>query len=237
MKIAGTKMALADSVVFRAVALGVVYWLAVVLAIELVHPVDKIALFWPPNAIAATALIFSSRKHWPYYLIAMALAFFAARVPAGHLPFPVYFGFCTANITEVLIVAGMVKRLVGVPTTYKVLPRVLLVVTLASIPASLVSAVIGGLIVTSVVEEAAFWSAAIGWFTSDLSGLLLVLPVLLICFAPEAPSVKSYKTSEHIERVVIAAVFVVVGLSSPFYLAKESQISLIFPQGCSTLIT
>ncbi len=64
----------------RAFALGLTYWLAVVLAIELVSPVDKIALFWPPNAIAAAALILSSRKHWPLYLIAISLAYFAARV-------------------------------------------------------------------------------------------------------------------------------------------------------------
>ena len=103
------------SIFARAVALGLAYWLTVILAIELVSPVYKIALSWPPNAIAAAALIFSSRKHWLLYLIAMALAYFAAKVPGGHFPLYVYFGFCSANLIEVLIVAWAVKRIVHTP--------------------------------------------------------------------------------------------------------------------------
>lgn len=227
--LAKMRTTLVGSIFARAVALGLAYWLTVVLAIELVSPVEKIALFWPPNAIAAAALIFSSRKHWPLYLIAMALAFFAARVPAGHLPLYVYFGFCAANVIEVLIVAGMVKRFIRAPITHETLTKVLLVAMLASIPASFVSALISGVIVTSAIESATFWSASIGWLTGDLSGLLLVLPVLLTWLTPGEPLVKSYNKGEFIERAVVAAVFVAIGLLTPVYLAKESQISLIFP--------
>ena len=227
--LAGMRTALIDSMFARAAGLGLVYWFSVVLTIELVYPVDKIALFWPPNAIVAAALIFSNRIHWPLYLTTMALGYFAARMPAGDLPLQVYFGFCSANIIEVLIVAGFVKRYVRGPATHETLTRVLFVVMLASIPASLVSALAGGAVVTLAVEEAAFWSASVGWFTGDLSGLLLVLPVLLTWLTPGAPSMNSYSKAEYIERAVIAAIFVAVGIASPVYLAKDSQITLIFP--------
>ncbi|NQU60350.1 MAG: PAS domain-containing protein, partial [Rhodospirillales bacterium] len=225
----GAGSTLVNSIFARAVALGLTYWLAVVWAIELVSPVDKIALFWPPNAIVAAALIFSSRKHWPLYLIATALAYFAARVPAGHLPLYVYFGFCAANIIEVMIVAETVKRFIRAPITHETLTKVLPMAMLASIPASIVSALIGGVFVTWGVEKATFFNASVGWLTGDLLGLLLVLPVLLTWFAPGAPSVKFYSKIEIIERAAIAAIFAAIGFLVIAYLTEEKQISLIFP--------
>jgi integral membrane sensor domain MASE1 len=201
------------SILTRALALGLAYWLTVIFAIELVSPVDKIALFWPPNAIVAAALIFSDRKHWPLYLIAMALAYFAARVPGGPFPLYVYFGFCTANIIEVLIVAGDVKRLFRNPITHQTLTRVLPIVLLASIPVT----VIGGMFVTSAIEKATFVKATVGWLTGDLSGLLLVLPLLLAWLAPGAPLVQSYTKEKIIERAAIAMFFIAIGLLMPAY--------------------
>ena len=75
----------------RLATLGVSYWLAVIYAVELVSPIDKIALFWPANAIAVTALIFTKRRHWPLFLLVTALAYFAGRMPSGHFPlYPIF---------------------------------------------------------------------------------------------------------------------------------------------------
>lgn len=218
-----------DSIFFRAVLLGLAYWLTVVLATELVSPVDNIALLWPPNALAAAALIFSRRRHWPLYLTAMAFAYFSARIPSGPLPIYVYFGFCTASIFEVLIVAELVKRFIPSPITHESLSRVLQVVILAAFPATVVSAIIGGVFITSAIEKATFLNVSTGWLTAGLSGLLLVLPVLLAWFAPNAPSIKSYNKSQIIEHTAIAAAFVVIGVLTSVILAGGSQISLFFP--------
>jgi len=48
-----TLSSLLESRATRVVGLALAYWLTVVLAVELVTPVEKIALFWPPNAIVA----------------------------------------------------------------------------------------------------------------------------------------------------------------------------------------
>lgn len=69
------------SIYVRAATLGLVYWLLVILSVKLVFAVDDIALFWPPNAIAVAALVFSGRRHWPVYLVAVME--WAPR--AGHL--------------------------------------------------------------------------------------------------------------------------------------------------------
>src|SRR3989304_396364 len=120
-----TLSSLLESSATRVVGLGLAYWLTVVLAVELVTPVEKIALFWPPNAIVAAVLLFTPRRDWPMYLAAMAVAYFAGRLPGGRLPVVVYVVFCVANFVEVLMVAEAVKRFVPGPVTHATLPRVL----------------------------------------------------------------------------------------------------------------
>ncbi len=138
--VTGVKSAFVRSVFFQAAVLGLAYWFAVALAVKLVFPVEKIALFWPPNAIAAAALILSRPRHWPLYLLAVALAYFAGRVPTGHFPLYVYFGFCAANVIEILVVAGLVRWLVGSPATNENLAGVLPATLWASILATFLSA-------------------------------------------------------------------------------------------------
>ena len=189
----------------KAAALGLAYWLAVTLAIELVYPVDQLALFWPANAIAAAALILSSRRQWPLYLFAMAPAYLGATLPDASFPVPVYLAFCAANIAEVLIVAGAVKWFVRAPVTNETLTKVLPVAMLAAIPATLASALIGSPAVAWGIEQASLWRISVGWLTGDLSGLLLVLPMLLAWLAPGAPLVRSFSRGELIECAEVIA--------------------------------
>ncbi len=120
-------------------------------------------------------------------------------------------------------------RLANTEVTHQALTKVLPVALLASVPATIVSALTGGAFITSAIERATFWSASIGWFTGDLSGLVLVLPVLLCWLAPGAPSIKFYSKIEIIERTGIAAIFAAIGFLVIAYMTEEKQISLIFP--------
>ena len=224
---AGTSMD--AKLVLRAVGVGIVYWLSVAAAVTLVSPVDKIALFWPANAFVAAALILSPRRHWPLYLAAMAAAFFAGRIPTGTLPFYVFVGFCVANVIEVVIVAEAVKRFASGPITHDTLTRVLPVATLAMAPATLLSATVAIVVVDWAEPRVNFWSGWIGWLTGDLSGLLLVLPPLLAWLAPGAPRIGAYRGRDVIERILIAAVLMVIGASIAGYLTRESEISMLFP--------
>ncbi|MBI2587082.1 MAG: MASE1 domain-containing protein, partial [Rhodospirillales bacterium] len=224
-----TLSSLLESRATRVVGLALAYWLTVVLAIELVTPVEKIALFWPPNAIVAAVLMFTPRRDWPMYLAAMAVGYFAGRLPGGQLPVVVYVVFCIANIVEVLMVAEVVKRFAGGAIVHDALPRVLPVMMLALIPATLVSATMAASIVTAKVAGASFWMAWIGWLTGDLSGMLLVLPVLLAWVAPGAPPIIAYSRNHMIERTVIGVLLAAVGLAIPTALGDQQQISLVFP--------
>lgn len=157
----------------------------------------------------------------------MILAFFAARLP-GPLPLYVYGGFCAANVIEVLISALVVRKFVPIPSFEK-RADVLSVTMGASIVASLVSAVIGGAVVSLAIGKATFWSSSIGWFTSDLSGLLLVLPALLVWLPAGAPSLRSYSKAKLAERIIVVVLVVVIGIGASVYLTQERQLSTAFP--------
>jgi PAS domain S-box-containing protein len=223
------KFALLKSTPLRLVIVGVAYWLAVIYAIELVSPVDKLALFWPPNAIAVTGLIFAKKRHWPAFLLVIALAYFAGRVPSGHFPPYVYIGLCSANVVEILIVAGLVRRLAGEPSFPGNLLATLSAAIWAVIPATAVSAVIGAAFVVSAIPDAAYIKTAIGWFTGDISGLVLVLPVLLAWLGLGPPSLRSLNPMELIEGSGIFLTFIAVCGLVVVYLSDISQISAIFP--------
>jgi len=224
-----TLSSLLDSRAARVVGLALAYWLTVELAVELVTPVERIALFWPANAIVAAALIFAPRRDWLIYLAAMAVAYFAARVPSGQLPIVVYVVFCIANIVEVLIVAEAVKRFARGAVTHDAMTRVLPVMMLALIPATLVSASMAAAVVSSEVANANFLMAWAGWLTGDLAGMLLVLPALLAWVAPGAPPIAAYDRTQMAERATIAVMLAVVGLAIPVAIADQHQISLAFP--------
>ena len=213
----------------RLATLGVSYWLAVIYAVELVSPIDKIALFWPANAIAVTALIFTKRRHWPLFLLVTALAYFAGRMPSGHFPLYVYFGLCSANIAEILIVAGLARHLAGKPSFPDNLIATLSTALWAAIPAAAASTLIGGAFVVSAIPNAAYIKTAIGWFTGDISGLVLVLPVLLTWLGLGVPSPRLLNPAQLVESTGIFLAFIALCGLVVVYLSDMSQISAIFP--------
>lgn len=190
----------------RFTGLAVAYWLCVMLSVKLVFSTDNIALFWPANAVAVAVLIFVRREEWPFLLCGIAAAFFFARLP-GVLPSHIYIGFCLANIVEVLMVASIVRYRVGVPTGDTMVEAVSWVM-IASIAGSLVSAAIGGSFVIFGIDGAEFGESFVGWFASDLCGLLLVLP-LLITWVPNANCLKRHLA---ITRECIGGVLLIVSL-------------------------
>jgi len=220
---------LLDFIYVRAAILAVCYWLTVKIAVELVYPASKIALFWPPNAIAAAVLIFSPRRHWPIYMIAMASAYFAARVPGGQLPLFVYVVFCVANITEVLVVSTLLRVFTSKDANQDALSKRLFVSVLGAVPASFISAMMAGAAVSVGVDNAVFWKASLGWFTGDLSGLLLTLPALLAWFDSGRRPLKKLMRENGVESLLLIVILVGVGVASATYTADDLQVSLIFP--------
>jgi len=86
---------------------------------------------------------------------------------------------------------------------------------------------IGGAFVVSAIPEATYFKTAAGWFTGDLSGLVLVLPVLLTWLTLGLP--KSLKQGEVLESTGIVIALIALCSVVVIYLADVRQIMIIFP--------
>ncbi|MFC1602365.1 ATP-binding protein [Pseudomonadota bacterium] len=226
---AAIKSTIINSVPAKVAALGLTYWLSVVLAIELVFPDPKIALFWPANAFAAVVLLFSDRKQWPLYLTAMALVYLAGRIPSGHFPLYVYFGLCVANIIEVLILATLVRVYYALIPTEDKLTQVIAAVMLSAIPATIISTLIGAAFVDTAIAGTTFLNAATSWFVADLSGLILSLPVLLAWLTPTSSLPSQLMQNEFIELATILITIMAVSLFVLTHQENQYSFSYIFP--------
>jgi len=218
---AATRTTVINSIPTRAVTLGLAYWISVVLAVELVFPDSKVALFWPANAFAATVLLYSDRKQWPLYLSIMALAYLVGRIPTSHFPLYTYFGLCVANMVEVFILATLVRVYFALTPTAENLPQVISTTILSTFPATIISTLIGSTFVNAALAETTFLNAAAGWLVSDLSSLILSLPVLLAWLTPTNPQPSQIKQKELFELI---AILIAIGIASLYIFTRQENL-------------
>ncbi|MEQ9574602.1 MAG: MASE1 domain-containing protein [Rhodospirillales bacterium] len=171
-------------VVLVGVVTGGLYYFGVLLALNFVNPVEKIAFFWPSNAIAAVVLLFAPRRNWLVILGAVVVGYLAARGPAGGLPPAVLAGFSVANLFECAVVALVLGAAWRGDVRLATMPRFLPYLLIACVIASTLSGVIGALVVSQILQGATFLRAFVVWFAGDLSGLVLVLPFVVAFLVP-----------------------------------------------------
>ena len=164
---------------------GGLYYFGVLLALNFVNPVEKIAFFWPSNAIAAAVLLFAPRRNWPVILGAVVVGYLAARGPAGGLPPAVLAGFSVANLFECAVVALVFGAAWRGDVRLATMPRFLPYLLIACVIASTLSGVIGAFVVSQILQGATFLRAFVVWFAGDLSGLVLVLPFVVAFLVPD----------------------------------------------------
>jgi len=164
---------------------GVLYYFGVLFALTFVNPVEKIAFFWPSNAIAAVVLLFAPRRNWPVILGAVVVGYIAARGPAGGLPPAVLAGFSVANLFECTVVALVFGAAWRGDVRLATMPRFLPYLLIACVIASTLSGIIGAIVVSQVLHGATFLRAFVVWFAGDLSGLVLVLPFIVAFLVPD----------------------------------------------------
>lgn len=216
--------------VLAALITGLLYYLGVILAINFVNPTEKIAFFWPSNAIAAAVLIFMPRRFWPMTLIAVAVAYLSARVPGGTLPPSVLAGFCIANLVECAVVAAVFRSAWRGDLHFANLHRFIPFALIASTCASVISGLIGAATITYILQSATFMRAFVVWFTGDLFGLVLVLPILLAFLVPaEGARSKASMPRTLTGMPVVAGGLIAVGAGLYFGLPEGWDFWLFVP--------
>jgi diguanylate cyclase (GGDEF)-like protein/PAS domain S-box-containing protein len=138
---------------------------------------DGPAVFWPPNAIALCALLLLPRRRWPAVVAAVLLSSTGVDLALDGRNWPLSFAYGVINASQVYI-AGRFLSARGQQLDLE---------SLAGLGRFVFAATVGGMWGAVWASLSAFvWLGdpimltAHDWFLSDLLGLLIVTPTLLI---------------------------------------------------------
>jgi diguanylate cyclase (GGDEF)-like protein len=152
---------------------GVAFYAAAAATLLMTRGVDGLAALWPANGILLAALLIARRRDAWLHVAAATVASFLANEGAGVPPLSSA-GYSLANIVEALVAWRLVQER-GRTLPSFVRPEGVARFFCAAFAAALASATLATLFDLS--HALAAWSS---WVTTDLVGILVVTPVIII---------------------------------------------------------
>jgi diguanylate cyclase (GGDEF)-like protein/PAS domain S-box-containing protein len=152
---------------------GLAYYTAALVSLSLTQGHDGIAAIWPSSGILLTALLISSRQMAGWHIAAAAIASLAANLGQGN-PWLISLGFTIANMAESALAAWLIVQHRGNTISWSQPARLWWFCVAATI-ATVTSASIATAFIPSPTPM--FWFS---WFSTDLLGILIVTPLLMI---------------------------------------------------------
>jgi diguanylate cyclase (GGDEF)-like protein len=156
---------------------GLTYYLGALLGVAASAMSEGISIFWLPNGVLLAALLVTSRREWPGYLLAAVLAEIAADLPAFTLTQAL--GFAAVNVFECLLAAYLLERIAR-PFKLDSLRRVVQFGAYVLIVVCGLAALLGAAIYAlSGPTPTSFWASWRIWWLGDGLGVLLITPLIL----------------------------------------------------------
>ena len=161
------------------VTFGVVvgaYYLAARFGLELLYPDGPVAAMWPPVGVGIAALYFFGMRLWPAIVVGDLLP----GVADYSQPLGTVFGQTLGNTIAVVVAAALLRRLTRGRAGLERVVDVLALVACGVVAAG-VSSLFGppALYFGDLIERQQLANSIRQWFLSDLSGALVVTPILL----------------------------------------------------------
>ena len=164
------------SLLFKIVALAIVYHLAARLGLNMAYVQNNTSPVWPPTGIALAGLLIYGYRIWP----GIALGVLLGSLLTG-ASFSLALGMAIGNTLEALVGAYLLNRFVSFHTA---MDRIQDVVGLAivSLFATTVSATIGTgtLVLTGLSAPDNISAIWLTWWIGDLLGALVIAPILMV---------------------------------------------------------
>lgn len=156
---------------------GVAYFIAGKLGLQLAFDNQSATAVWPPTGIALAALLIFGYRVWPSILLA---AFFTNLTTAGTVATSL--GIAVGNTLEGLLGCWLVERYAGGLRVFESTQNLFKFAFIAVLPSTVVSATIGvtSLALGGFAQWPDFASIWLTWWTGDLTGDLVVAPWLLL---------------------------------------------------------
>jgi PAS domain S-box-containing protein len=156
-----------------AVLFGLAYWLLRRYCLSLPAAGSTISYIWLPDGLLLGVLLCTRARHWlPFLLVTLVIGLVDTRRALGPALLAI-----ALNIFEPVLVAALLKRMLGSPPRFDSIKSVL-ALFLCTVPL-----MAGILLLSSAVDWFAdpghYWETWRVWFVSDTLGMLLLAPLVL----------------------------------------------------------
>jgi signal transduction histidine kinase/CheY-like chemotaxis protein len=184
--------------------LTLIYFVAGYLSLKLAFVNPSASPVWPPAGIALAALIVFGYRMWPAIFVG---AFFVNLATAGN--FFTSFGIAGGNTLEALCGAWLVNRFAGGTLVFE-RPQNVFKFALAALISATVSPALGltSLALGGFAQWANFWQICLTWWLGDISGILVVVPFLVLWSVPATQ--RKWNRAQVVEVSVLLLLLVVL---------------------------
>ncbi|TAU81233.1 PAS domain-containing protein [Rhizobium leguminosarum] len=174
---------------------------------------------WPPGGLFVATLILSSRRSWPWWILAGCLAEMFSNFLWFFSPVPAAFLIYVGNALGAVVAAWLVNRTLTHPVQLETLQEVLTFIILAAGIAPIVSATVGSATLAwFAIQSQSFATAWPLWWIGDATGVLIVAPLALVLFRSWR-SKTQFSAAQWVEACVLGLIFLgVAALSLSGYL-------------------
>lgn len=207
-----------------ALLVGFAFYLGCKLGVALATPTDKIATFFPANAIVLAALLLTDQRRWWAYLLVMVLADITLSMEYDLLAHRVVL-FSIANFLEALVAAVSLRYLLASPIKFEQISEMLRFFLVVLVSGSF-AACVASAVTFFEAPELSYWSFWRAWFLSDTIGLLIVTPLIILGFQAGLSWLKSVKFNRTLEALGLALCLFIV---SYYALGAEAGVTDNFP--------
>ena len=184
----------------HAIFVGVAFYFGCKLGLFLATQSNSIAMFFPANAIVLAALLLTHQRRWWAYLLATVLFDIALSI-GNELSVHRVILFSAANLLEVLVAAIGLKSLVAGPLKFERVQEMLIFLFLAVLIAPFTSAFVASAVTFFETPTPNYWLFWRAWFLSDALGLLIMTPLIILCFREGFSWLKSVSRNRVLEAM------------------------------------
>ena len=159
---------------------GLAYLILAVCAGFFTHWTNAMLYVWLASGLYVGALIVVNPRRWPAMVLAATVADFAFNQIWDPWPIGRMILAHAGNTTSALFGAALVLHFVSPRPTLGSVRELIGVVLLGGVVGSIPSALIGGHIIQQMTPASPYWENVLGWYSSDLLGVVLVAPLVLV---------------------------------------------------------
>lgn len=162
-----------------ALAVGAVFLVTALIAIEITRVSGGVALLWPPNGLAAALLIRIRTVHLPLAALAILLGGLIANVHGAGDPWSIAIGLSLVNLVEIGAMVGMFRFAYPFPYPKISIIQATIMTLVMGVLITGLGAVLGGATL-HLLADAPFRTTALQWWQASALGACVFAPPVIM---------------------------------------------------------